>query len=146
MSDDRAVLHQKKFDRLLARLQARLPARLARATAWLISPAAILLRLPLAILFIIGGIFSFLPVLGVWMLPLGILLIAVDVALVRRLVVQIWPKVEARWRLRARRKRQGRWPASASSSRPAVERGATAARFAPALGQEENDELGSRGR
>src|SRR5262245_7938111 len=59
MSDDRAILHQKKFDRLLARLQARLPARLASAVGWLISPAAILLRLPLAILFIIGGVFSF---------------------------------------------------------------------------------------
>ena len=106
MSDDHAVRHKKKFDRLLGRLQARLPARLARAMAWLVSPAAILLRLPLAILFIIGGIFSFLPVLGVWMLPLGILLIAVDVPLVRRWVVLVWPQLEARLRLRSRRKRQ----------------------------------------
>ena len=73
--------------------------------AWLISPAASLLRLPLAVLFIIGGIFSFLPVLGVWMLPLGVLLIAVDVALVRRWVVKTWPWVESRWRLRSRRRR-----------------------------------------
>ena len=76
--------------------------------AWLISPSASLLRLPLAVLCIIGGIFSFLPVLGVWMLPLGILLIAVDVALVRRWVVKSWPWVESRWRLRSRRKRM-RW-------------------------------------
>ena len=69
-----AVLHQSKFDRLLARSASRLPDRLARAMAWLVSPSAFLLRLPLGILFIIGGIFSFLPVLGVWMLPLGILL------------------------------------------------------------------------
>ena len=67
-----------------------------------------LLRLPLAVLFIIGGIFSFLPVLGVWMLPLGILLIAVDVPLVRRWVVKSWPWVESRWRLRSRRRRM-RW-------------------------------------
>jgi len=103
-----AVLHQRKFDRLLARLQARLPDRAGRAMAWLISPAASLLRLPLAVLFIIGGIFSFLPVLGVWMLPLGVLLIAVDVALVRRWVVKSWPWVESRWRLRSRRRRR-RW-------------------------------------
>jgi hypothetical protein len=103
-----AVLHQRKFDRLLARLQARLPDRAGRAMAWLISPAASLLRLPLAVLFIIGGIFSFLPVLGVWMLPLGVLLIAVDVALVRRWVVKTWPWVESRWRLRSRRRRM-RW-------------------------------------
>ena len=100
------AVHQRKFDRLLARLQARLPSRAGRAMAWLISPAASLLRLPLAVLFIIGGIFSFLPVLGVWMLPLGILLIAVDVALVRRWVVKTWPWVESRWRLRSRRRRQ----------------------------------------
>ena len=75
--------------------------------AWLISPSALLLRLPLAVLFIIGGI-SFLPVLGVWMLPLGILLIAVDVPPVRRWVVKSWPWVELRWRLRSRRKRM-RW-------------------------------------
>ena len=108
MTEDHAPQHQKKFDRMLARLQAKLPGRLARAMAWLVSPSAMLLRLPLAILFIIGGIFSFLPVLGVWMLPLGVLLIAVDVALVRRWVVKSWPWVESRWRLRSRRKRQ-RW-------------------------------------
>ena len=54
-------------------------------------PLGLLLRLPLAILCMIGGVFSFLPVLGVWMLPLGVLLIAVDVPLVRRWVVHFWP-------------------------------------------------------
>lgn len=110
-----AVVHQRKFDRLLSRLQARLPGRAARTMAWLISPSASLLRLPLAVLFIIGGIFSFLPVLGVWMLPLGILLIAVDVPLVRRWVVKTWPWMESRWRLRSRRKRQ-RWKRSLAVS------------------------------
>jgi hypothetical protein len=33
-------------------------------------------RIPLAILLIFGGIFSFLPVLGLWMLPLGLVLFA----------------------------------------------------------------------
>jgi TRAP-type C4-dicarboxylate transport system permease small subunit len=112
MSDDHHLVHQKKFDRLLARLEARLPDRLARAMAWLISPSAAFLRLPLGILFVIGGIFSFLPVLGVWMLPLGILLIAVDVPLVRGWVLHLWPKIEARWRLRTRRKRQAASEAS----------------------------------
>lgn len=105
-NDHPTVVHQRKFDRMLARLQAKLPDRLAGAMAWLVSPSAVFLRLPLGILCVIGGVFSFLPVLGVWMLPLGVLLIAVDVALVRRWVVHFWPKVEARWRLRARRKRQ----------------------------------------
>ena len=28
--------------------------------------------------FVAGGVFSFLPVLGIWMLPLGLLLLAID--------------------------------------------------------------------
>jgi hypothetical protein len=37
-----------------------------------------LVRIPLGILLILGGILSILPLLGVWMLPLGFLLLAVD--------------------------------------------------------------------
>jgi hypothetical protein len=44
------------------------------------------LRIPLALLLIVGALFSFLPVLGIWMLPLGLLLLAVDVPVLRPLV------------------------------------------------------------
>jgi hypothetical protein len=44
-------------------------------------------RIPLAILLIFGGIFSLLPVLGLWMLPLGLVLFAQDL-----------PFLESRWR------------------------------------------------
>jgi hypothetical protein len=37
------------------------------------------LRLVLGILLIIGGIFGFLPVLGFWMIPLGVTVAALDV-------------------------------------------------------------------
>lgn len=40
-------------------------------------------RFPLALLLILGGLLSFLPVLGVWMLPLGLLLLAVDLPVLR---------------------------------------------------------------
>ncbi|MDH3264436.1 MAG: tryptophan synthase subunit beta [Paracoccaceae bacterium] len=40
-------------------------------------------RIPLAILLIVGGFAGFLPVLGFWMIPLGILLLAVDVPALR---------------------------------------------------------------
>jgi hypothetical protein len=36
------------------------------------------------LLFILAGFFSFLPVLGLWMLPLGLLLIAYDVPFLRK--------------------------------------------------------------
>ncbi len=41
------------------------------------------IRFPLALLLIVGGVFSFLPVLGIWMLPLGLLLLAVDLPILR---------------------------------------------------------------
>ena len=40
-------------------------------------------RLPFGFVLMLGGIFSFLPVLGIWMLPLGIMLLAVDIPLIR---------------------------------------------------------------
>lgn len=42
-----------------------------------------ILRLPLAFLLMIGGLFAFLPVLGLWMIPLGLLLLAVDLPALR---------------------------------------------------------------
>jgi len=38
----------------------------------------IVIRLPLGIVLICGGILSFLPILGIWMLPLGLMLLAID--------------------------------------------------------------------
>ena len=40
-------------------------------------------------LFIIGGIFGFLPILGFWMLPLGIAFVALDVPPARR-HIDVW--------------------------------------------------------
>jgi hypothetical protein len=41
------------------------------------------IRFPIALLLIAGGLFSFLPILGIWMLPLGLLLLAVDLPILR---------------------------------------------------------------
>ncbi|MEY8830671.1 hypothetical protein AB9K34_20050 [Sedimentitalea sp. XS_ASV28] len=37
------------------------------------------LRLVLGLLLILGGVFGFLPVLGYWMIPLGVMVAALDV-------------------------------------------------------------------
>ncbi len=47
-------------------------------------PANIFLRVGLGLLCIVGGIFSFLPILGVWMLPLGLMILSIDFPPVRR--------------------------------------------------------------
>ena len=48
-------------------------------------PGHPILRLVLGILLIIGGSLGFLPVLGFWMIPLGLLVLAVDFPIALRL-------------------------------------------------------------
>ena len=43
-------------------------------------------RIPIAVALIAGGLAGFLPVLGLWMLPLGLLLLAVDAPALRPMV------------------------------------------------------------
>jgi hypothetical protein len=64
-------------------LERELPEPVARALQRLRRPQARWFRIPLGGVLIVGGVFSFLPVLGIWMLPLGLLLIAYDVAFLR---------------------------------------------------------------
>ena len=61
-----------------------------------------MIRLPVAILFILGGFLSFLPILGFWMLPLGLLLLAIDLPALRPFVTT----AAIRARIRARRLRR----------------------------------------
>jgi hypothetical protein len=92
------------------RLEQEVPERLGRGLRWLRHPASRLIRIPVGALLILGGVFSILPGLGIWMLPLGLLLIASDVPFLRRPVARfaIW-SAEAWAGLRAwLRKRRGR--------------------------------------
>jgi hypothetical protein len=42
------------------------------------------LRIGIGILLVAGGLVGFLPVLGFWMIPLGLLVLSVDLPIVRR--------------------------------------------------------------
>ena len=53
--------------------------KLAQARAWVKAHVPPGLRLVLGLVLIVGGIFGFLPVLGFWMIPLGIAVAALDV-------------------------------------------------------------------
>ena len=66
------------------RLEQEVPERLGRVLRWLRHPASRWVRIPVGVLFILGGVFSILPGLGIWMLPLGLLLIAYDVPALRK--------------------------------------------------------------
>ena len=47
-------------------------------------PGSRIARVLLGLILIIGGVFAFLPVLGIWMIPLGLVVLSVDFAIVRR--------------------------------------------------------------
>jgi hypothetical protein len=42
------------------------------------------IRIGIGVLLIVGGIVGFLPVLGFWMIPLGLLVLSIDLPIVRR--------------------------------------------------------------
>jgi hypothetical protein len=63
-------------------------------------PASRLARMVIGIALILGGFLGFLPIFGFWMVPLGLIILSVDVPVVRR-----WRRRAAVWigpRLRAR--------------------------------------------
>ena len=59
-------------------------------------PESKVLRLTIGTLLMLGGLLWFLPILGLWMIPLGLIVLSADIAIIRR------------WRRRGEVK-YGRW-------------------------------------
>jgi len=55
---------------------------------------------------VFGGVLSFLPILGIWMLPLGLMLLAIDFPPLQRPVAWAIIRGQRWWELRRRRRRQ----------------------------------------
>jgi len=70
-------------DPRLDKLVHRLPPRVSDAVAYLLKPSSRWVRIPSGALLVAGGVLSILPVLGIWMLPLGLALLAEDVPALR---------------------------------------------------------------
>ena len=96
--------HRAEIDRHFAWFEGRLSPRPAKFVRWLRKPSSRLVRIPLAILLVAGGILSFLPNLGLWMLPLGLLLITQDVPFLQKPLAQLLGWVERKWIERQRAK------------------------------------------
>lgn len=94
----------RRFERQFSRLQDKMPKTLRGWLYWLRQPYARLVRWPLGFLMVLGGIFSFLPVLGVWMLPLGLLLLAIDLPILQGPIAD-WLIRIGRWWENVRRKK-----------------------------------------
>lgn len=95
---------EERLRRQFDRFERSLPGALGHLLHWVRNPQAWWIRLPLGLLLVAGGFLGFLPVLGFWMLPLGLLLIALDVPLLQKPVARavIWGRKKIRkWRRRA---------------------------------------------
>jgi hypothetical protein len=68
-----------EMDRLQDHLEDHLPEWASRNFDRLRQPEAVWVRAPAGIALTAGGVFSVLPGLGLWMLPVGLALLAVDV-------------------------------------------------------------------
>src|SRR5689334_11388084 len=105
MSNTPQAKARRVVDRRLDRAERHLPTLLADWLAHLRRPSASWVRVPLGILLMFGGFLGFLPVLGFWMLPLGVALLSLDVAMLRRPTARAIISGERHWR-RFRRNRR----------------------------------------
>jgi hypothetical protein len=92
----RHSLRSNRHDPRIDQLSAALLPSLRSKIQWLLLPSSIWFRIPAGALLICGGLLSFLPILGLWMLPLGLLLLAEDVPPLRSTRTRILDLIE-RW-------------------------------------------------
>jgi hypothetical protein len=78
----------------LDRLINRLPKRVRSTVRLVRQRSGRWLRIPIGVLLTLGGILWFLPIVGLWMLPIGLALLADDVPLMRALRSRILDCVE----------------------------------------------------
>ena len=87
-----ALPHDPRVDQLIARL----PRHLNAAVRYLRRPRSVWMRRAAAMLLICGGLLGFLPILGFWMLPIGLLLLAEDVPPLRSARTRVLDWIEGR--------------------------------------------------
>ena len=91
MSKEEARLN-RQFDRISRAMPAS-----SGFLRWIRQPSSRWVRLPLGVILILGGIFSFLPVLGIWMLPLGLFLLALDLPFLQGPINRLSFWVQRKW-------------------------------------------------
>ena len=91
MADSKPDLNEE-----LDRLQQRLPDGIARVVGKVRSPAAAPYRIPMGIALMAGGVIGFLPILGFWMVPLGLAVLAQDVPVMRPPLARLLAKINGK--------------------------------------------------
>jgi hypothetical protein len=93
------------LDQELNAFEQRLPAAMARGLRWLRKPSSRWKRIPLGTALIAGGTLSFLPILGIWMIPLGLVALAQDVPALRSPTARLLGWINSRWPAQQNRSR-----------------------------------------
>jgi len=98
------------WDARVEQLLTKLPEWIRSVVEWLRHPPRRWLRLLAALFFVLGGVFSILPVLGLWMLPLGLALLSDDVPWLKppleyaaHWAERMWRTLRVTWKRRSRR-------------------------------------------
>jgi hypothetical protein len=117
----------EELNKYLNAIERRMPPKLSGFIRWLRTPSSFWARLLVAVLLIVGGVFSILPILGLWMLPLGLLLIAQDVPILQGPILAAlkwtegkWKQIKAAWKSRGSEQRD---PLSRSDGNDGSDRG-----------------------
>ena len=87
----------RKLNRKIDRLANALPEGVGIFVRWLRGPTMRPYRIPVGILLMIGGLFSFLPILGIWMIPLGLVLLSQDLPFLRAPLLRFLGWLEELW-------------------------------------------------
>lgn len=110
------------FDQEMDRFQGHLPDWASRHVRRLRHPRAVWLRVPAAIALTGGGVLSVLPGLGLWMLPVGLALLAHDVPPMQRPLARMLSftngKIEKMRSRRAAKRTGSRPPAAGGGGTP----------------------------
>jgi hypothetical protein len=88
---------KKELDQGFAGLEKETPDWVTGVIRWLRDPQARWIRIPTGLLFIGASFLWFLPVVGIEMLPIGLLLIAQDVPFLRKPVGRLMIWLEHKW-------------------------------------------------
>ncbi|PYD48326.1 hypothetical protein [Novacetimonas pomaceti] len=89
------TFHQD-YERRMDLLVRRLPSRIQAVVHRLRRPSARWIRVPVGIILVPAGFLAILPVFGLWMTPLGLMLLAEDIPPVRRWVARVLAWIERR--------------------------------------------------
>ena len=89
--------HAQQLEQHLDRFEERQPRWFGKTLEWLWKPQARWVRIPVGILLILAGIVGFLPILGFWMVPLGLIVLAKDFTPLQPVLVRFLDWVERKW-------------------------------------------------